>query len=233
MKVLARPGRINTITTGAIHFVDKPHTRRHSHINPEQERIALLIELQKDLSKVLPEEEVRKVLILFSALYIKDRDTALHSLRVRDCAVAIAGRCNLTYEEEVAITVGAPLHDIGKIGCPHSLFTNTGHPNTLEKDAIRNHPGYGAFILQQAGLGHIPGLVDIAEKHHERINKSGYPHGLKGSNIPLIAMIVAIADSFDTMTSDRPYKEPLDEETAMQKLWEEAHYFDNQIVRQI
>ena len=235
MKVFRYQGQIDTIgTTKALHFLDNPnYLRVDFHMKPvdvDQERINLLIELQKSLSKVLSEEDCQKVLFLFSALYIKDRDTALHSLRVRDYALAIAGKCKLTYEEEIAILVGAPLHDIGKIACPDSLFTNTGTLTTLERKVVKKHPGHGALIVQQTGLGHIPGVDDLARKHHERIDGSGYPDGIKGSSVPLIVRILAIADAFDAMTNDRPYKKSLDEATAMQKLWESNHHFDKEIV---
>ncbi len=227
-------GVINTL--GAIHFLDRPHRLRAGfHMKPvdfEQEEINLLIELQKSLSKILPKEDYQKVLFLFSALYIKDRDTALHSLRVRDYALAIAGKCKLTYEEEVAVLVGAPLHDIGKLEFSDSLFTSKAPLTRSERDLIKKHPDFGAVIIEKMGL-HYPGLIEAVRGHHERINGSGYPDGLSGSRSSLLARIIAAADTRDALTSDRPYQKPLDEATAMQKLWESNHHFDREIVKEL
>jgi putative nucleotidyltransferase with HDIG domain len=141
---------------------------------------------------------------LASALDARDPYTAGHSRRVSDYACAIARNMNLPDEEIEVIRIGALLHDIGKIGIPDELLRKPGRLTASEMAVLREHPVIGRHILE--GVQGFQRYLDIVELHHESWDGSGYPHGLKGKQTPLSARIVKVADAYDAMTSDRPYR---------------------------
>jgi len=104
------------------------------------------------------------------------------------------------------IELVAPLHDIGKIGIPDSILLKKGRLNEQEFETMKKHTIYGYEILRNRSVRILKFAAEIALTHHERWNGSGYPKGLKGEQIPISAQIVGVADSFDAMVSDRPYK---------------------------
>jgi HD-GYP domain-containing protein (c-di-GMP phosphodiesterase class II) len=127
------------------------------------------------------------------------------------------------------IKYGSWLHDCGKIGIPEAILNIPGALDAEQFDTIKKHPGWGADVARKAQLPEP--VVNIVLYHHERIDGKGYPTGLKGADIPLEARIVAIADAFDAMTSDRPYRKKLSAKEAMYALKEgESAYFDPDLV---
>jgi response regulator RpfG family c-di-GMP phosphodiesterase len=152
---------------------------------------------------------------LASALDKMDRYTAGHSERVATYAVYLARRLGLD-DKEIEITrQSALMHDIGKIGCALNL-NKPGKLTDDEYEVFKKHPGYGKDILSPIKFLHplIPGV----HLHHERYDGRGYPLGLKGSNIPLIARIISVADTYDAMTSDRSYRRALPHEVALAEI---------------
>jgi HD-GYP domain-containing protein (c-di-GMP phosphodiesterase class II)/pSer/pThr/pTyr-binding forkhead associated (FHA) protein len=146
---------------------------------------------------------------MMTSIQAKDVYTRGHSERVRHYSRILGKELGLTGQELYRLTLGAAVHDIGKIGMPDSVLKfNTNPRLTPEQlDEVKKHPARGAKIL-----GEIPFLRDVvaaAELHHEDWNGGGYPHGLKGEEIPLIARIVAVADTYDAITTDRPYQKGL------------------------
>jgi HD-GYP domain-containing protein (c-di-GMP phosphodiesterase class II) len=141
---------------------------------------------------------------LAQALDARDAYTAGHSRRVSDYSFAIAKAMNIPEQELETIRVGALLHDLGKIGISDLVLQKPGRLTPEETQLIQQHPVIGKRILENVqGLEEYLGIVEL---HHENLDGSGYPHGLKGEKTPLPARIVKVADAYDAMTSDRPYR---------------------------
>ncbi|NJL34874.1 MAG: GAF domain-containing protein, partial [Chloroflexaceae bacterium] len=133
-----------------------------------------------------------------------------HSRRVSHVAVEIARELGCNAEQIARIRIGSRLHDLGKIGISDMILSKKGQLDANELDVIRQHPAIGFNLLQDAGLGELLSeeLKAVIE-HHERLDGTGYPRGLKADEISLIGRIVAVADVFDALTSDRPYRSAL------------------------
>ncbi len=137
-----------------------------------------------------------------------DGDTSVHSMRMVHMAKEVARSLGCTEEEVRLVRLAALLHDIGKVGIPHEILHKPGPLSEDEWSVMRRHPKIGRQILGQAG-GKFELLSHIVVAHHERWDGKGYPYGLSGEAIPLGARILTVADSFDAMTSDRPYRKAL------------------------
>ena len=144
---------------------------------------------------------------LARAIDAKDRYTHGHSARVAEYSAEIARRAGKTEKETREIYFAALLHDVGKIGIPDSIINKEGSLTEEEADTIRMHPVIGSEILQS--IKQSPYISVGARYHHERYDGRGYPDGLKGENIPEIARIIAVADTYDAMTSKRSYRSTL------------------------
>ena len=141
---------------------------------------------------------------LAQALDARDAYTAGHSRRVSEYSCAIANAMNLGADDLEIIRVGALLHDLGKIGISDLVLQKPGRLTPEETELIQQHPVIGKRILENVqGLEAYLGIVEL---HHENLNGTGYPHGLSGEETPLHARIVKVADAYDAMTSDRPYR---------------------------
>ncbi len=138
------------------------------------------------------------------AVDAKDSYTKNHSDRVSYYAVLLAKALNLSEEEVEIIKDGGLFHDIGKIGIPDSILQKTARLTDEEYSDIKNHPSIGEHILLPAKI--FNNIIPMVKYHHERYDGKGYPCSFSGTNIPLCARIVCIADSFDAMTSDRSYR---------------------------
>jgi putative nucleotidyltransferase with HDIG domain len=163
------------------------------------------------------------------ALDARDPYTAGHSERVSTISLAI-GRClSLADAELEVLRLGALLHDIGKIGIGDQVLMKPGPLTAEEYETIKQHPVVGARILRSVPFlePHIP----IVELHHERPDGKGYPHGLRGTEIPLVASIVHVADAFDAMTSARAYRPARAAAEGLRELWRCAGtQFDAEVV---
>jgi putative nucleotidyltransferase with HDIG domain len=164
------------------------------------------------------------------ALDARDPYTAGHSERVSAVSLAI-GRCLSLDEAQLEVLrLGALLHDIGKIGISDQVLMKPGPLTDEEYEIIKQHPGVGARILRSVPFlePHIP----IVELHHERPDGKGYPHGLHGAEIPLVASIVHVADAFDAMTSARAYRPARATSEGLRELWRCAGaQFDAEVVQ--
>lgn len=153
---------------------------------------------------------------LAAALDARDPYTAGHSLRVANYAVKIGKLANLPEETIDELRKSALLHDIGKIGIPDAVLLKEGRLSKEEWELIKEHPALGEAILKQiepkdAMAPFLPGV----RSHHERYDGRGYPDALQGDQIPLFGRIIAVADAFDAMTSDRPYRKGLNTSQAI------------------
>ncbi len=169
------------------------------------------------------------VFALADTIEKKDPYTGGHTKRVMEYSVAIGIELGLSKKELENLKLAAILHDIGKIGISDSILLKKGNLSDNEFKVIQNHPMLGAEILS-----HIKQLKDIipgVKHHHEKFDGSGYPEGLKGEEIPLIARIIAVADTFDAMTTNRPYRKGLSPKEALNELENKAGtQFDERIV---
>jgi putative nucleotidyltransferase with HDIG domain len=160
------------------------------------------------------------------SLESKDSYTFGHCERVAHNAVAVARSLGLDDEQQMAIRLGAYLHDVGKVKVPHEILNKPG-PLTLEEfEVVRKHPLWGIELL--AGVEFPWDIKPIIRWHHERLDGTGYPDGLSGDGLPLSAQIVGIADVCDALTTNRPYRValPLTEAcavvTQMRSAWSSA-----------
>ncbi|HTF85594.1 MAG TPA: HD domain-containing phosphohydrolase [Cellvibrio sp.] len=161
----------------------------------------------------------------------KDNETGLHVIRMSHYSHIIARAAGFDETTAEDLLHAAPMHDIGKIGIPDSILQKPGKLTPDEWAVMREHPVIGARIIgvHPAGLLHM--AHDIALTHHERWDGSGYPRGLQGEDIPMVGRIVAVADVFDALTTQRPYKKawPLNEAIAYIREQRGKH-FDPQLV---
>ncbi|HWC13874.1 MAG TPA: HD domain-containing phosphohydrolase [Actinomycetota bacterium] len=165
---------------------------------------------------------------LNAALELKDPYTLGHSRRVEKHAYRAALALRLRSCEIEELTLAAALHDIGKLAVPDHVLRKPGALSDRERDAINRHSAAGAEIL---GMLDDPAITAIVRSHHERWDGRGYPDGLAGHEIPLGARIIAVADTYDAMTSSRPYRAGSSRKRAVAVLRDEAgHQFDPEVV---
>ena len=153
---------------------------------------------------------------LANALDARDPYTAGHSRRVSEYSCAIAGVLGISGQPLDDLRIGALLHDIGKIGISDGILLKAGRLTAEEEALIRQHPVIGRRILE--GVQGFQAYLDVVELHHENWNGTGYPHGLTEEHTPLAARIVKVADAFDAMTSDRPYRRGISHQDAVRIL---------------
>jgi HD-GYP domain-containing protein (c-di-GMP phosphodiesterase class II) len=153
---------------------------------------------------------------LASALEAKDPYTREHTGRIRDMAVALSVAMKIPAPQRRAVRLGSILHDVGKIGISDSILQKPGPLTELEWEVMRSHPVVGERMLK--GIEFLHDALPVIRHHHERWDGDGYPDGLRGEQIPLGARIVAVCDSFDAMTSDRPYREAIPPDAACEEL---------------
>lgn len=146
--------------------------------------------------------------ILRYTVEAKDTYTRGHSERVSEYSVLIGKKLGLPQSDLKTLKIGGLFHDIGKIGIADSILMKTGKLTNSEYNEIKKHPIIGKNILSNASI--FQDIIPIVLYHHERYDGKGYPESLRGNDIPLLARIVCVADSFDAMTSKRSYRDVLD-----------------------
>lgn len=160
--------------------------------------------------------EMDTIAALARAIDAKDHYTHDHSGQVSDYAVMIARQIGLPPEELDVIRFKALMHDVGKIGIEEHILNKPGRLTRDEFDRMKQHVSIGVDILKRVdGLGRI---IEGADNHHERLDGSGYPHGLKGDELTVHDRILGIADAFDAMVSDRPYRKAMPQSVALLEL---------------
>lgn len=179
----------------------------------------------------LQETYAATVRMLAFVIEAKDPHTHAHLERSFKYAKMLARRVDAELANNKVIEYGFLLHDIGKVGIPERILSKAGPLTAEEWEVMKMHPVIGSRIIEPVGA--LAGAAAVIEGHHERFDGDGYPRGLKGEEIPLAARIFAIADSFDAMTSDRPYRKALALDEALAELQRCAGtQFDPECVRE-
>lgn len=153
---------------------------------------------------------------LATVIEAKDQTTRGHLDRTQVFGLALANRIDPELAASPTLGYGFFLHDIGKVGIPEHILCKAGPLSVDEWMVMRNHPVIGAQIV--APIAFLADTVELIRHHHERFDGSGYPDGLRGQSIPLGSRIFAVADSFDAMTSDRPYRGSIGIDRALEEL---------------
>jgi HD-GYP domain-containing protein (c-di-GMP phosphodiesterase class II) len=220
---MAGPGNLHravlSLKLGAQGFVMKPFTAREL-------LLTVGVALQKN-SHIREKEKMRvfqamevvhrdAVKALAQAIEAKDHYTGGHCDRMAEYAVAIAGKFNLSVLEKKILAYAAALHDVGKIGIPERILEKAGKLTQEEYAIMKTHPEKGADIIR--GVGFLAPVAPLIYYHQEHYDGQGYPEGLAREEIPLGSRIVAVLDTFDAMTSDRPYRKALSIERAVAEL---------------
>ena len=206
-----RTKRYEALEAGADEFLNKPvdsiemMTRLRSLIRSKH-----LIDDLEDSKNIIR--------MLANAIEAKDGYTGKHTERVASYSLALARLSGVNQDLWPTIEMGALLHDVGKIGIPEAVLGKPGSLDEAEYNKIKEHPDIGVEIVKP--LSFLKDVIKVIRFHHERIDGTGYPDGLKGENIPMEARIVSIADAFDAMTSDRPYRKGMPKEKAIEILKE-------------
>lgn len=190
-------------------------------VEAREYQLELLIDELRRLNEQIKHNSVQTIAAMAQALEARDAYTRGHAERVADIAARIAAGMGLDLETVELIRTAGRLHDIGKIGCSDRIFQphEAKNPPEVVKE-IMAHPTAGAEILKH--LDFLSEVVTLIHSHHERIDGKGYPRNLKEADIPLGARIIAVADGYDAMTTDRPYQRGMTHEAALEILRKQA-----------
>ena len=209
------------LALGAKDFIRKPFIPEILTLRVKQ--IAELLRLQKHLAEEVDRKTkeneqlfLNVVSSLAGAIDAKDPYTNGHSSRVADYAKEIARRYGYNLKEQSDIYIMALLHDVGKIGVPDNVINKEGTLTPMEFEKIKKHPVIGSQILKN--IGEMPKLSVGARWHHERFDGTGYPDGLVGEEIPEEARIIAVADAYDAMSSNRSYRGIMSQERIREEI---------------
>ena len=218
--------RYAALDTGATDFLMKPldrvefltRSRNMLALQASRKKLGdhaawLADEVRKATSEIVLRER-ETVLRLSKAAEYRDPETGAHIMRMAHYSQLIARQLGLKIEEQELILEAAPLHDIGKVGIPDGILLKPGKLTEAEFEIMRQHAQIGYEVLKGSSSRVLQSGAEIALGHHEKFDGSGYPRGLAGEAIPLFSRIVAVADVFDALTSERPYKRMWDDESA-------------------
>ena len=215
---LTAEARVGALEVGAVDFIGKPYAvdevllRVRNHLHTRSLHLAVASQNRELEHKVQArtrelEDAAWEVLErLARAAELRDDDTGMHTRRVGDLAARIAAALGLEPAQVEMIRRTAPLHDVGKIGIPDGVLLKPGKLNEGEWELMKRHTTVGAEILAAGRSEMVRMAEQIALAHHERWDGGGYPLALAGERIPLTARIVALADFYDALSSDRPYR---------------------------
>lgn len=235
--------RVKALMSGARDFISKPFdrvellSRMHNMLEVRllhkavQNQNLLLEEKVRERTQELEETRMEIIRRLGRAAEYRDNETGLHIIRMSKFSQILALAAGMAERDAEMILNASPMHDIGKIGIPDSILLKPGKLDADEWETMKKHSTIGAKILS----GHPSELMQMAREialtHHEKWDGSGYPAGKQGEEIPLVGRIVALADVFDALTSERPYKKAWPVEEAVDFIKENSgKHFDPRLV---
>lgn len=231
------------LQAGANDFLTKPYDRtevvlrinnllrtRHLHLQLQQHNSTLEEKVRKRTAQL--EQAQHEILrLLGRASEYRDDVTGQHTQRVGALSAIIAERLGLDPLQVQRIRLAAPLHDIGKIGVPDEILLKPGRFEPEEFERMKTHTLIGADMLADSSFDILMLAGVIARSHHEKWDGTGYPQGLRGDEIPLEARIVALADFYDALTHERPYKRAWSHEETMEEIERQrGKHFDPRVV---
>ncbi|MDH7568342.1 MAG: response regulator [Armatimonadota bacterium] len=218
-----------SIQRGAVDFLSKPITTAELVIAIERNLERQRVEAQRR-REATAEILFETVQAFAAAIDLLDPYTAGHSHRVADLADRMAVAAGLSEEERWELRLASVIHDVGKLFLPPSILRKPGRLEPDEWAEVRKHPSHGCQVVSHImALGRVAALI---RHHHENVDGSGYPDGLEGEAIPLAARILAVADAYEALTSNRSYREALSRQEAFRVLQQEAgHRYDSAVVR--
>jgi putative nucleotidyltransferase with HDIG domain len=220
--------KVQGFELGAVDFVTKPYQREEllarvrTHLEVQRLRNHLEDLIEERTRKLKESEQRLKASLLDSisaisaTIEMRDPYTAGHQRRVASLAKAIATELQLPEEQIEGLNLAAVVHDVGKVQIPAEILSKPGHLNPIEFSLIKMHPETGYEILKAIEFPWP--IAKIVLQHHERLDGSGYPHGLKGEEILLEAKILSVADVVEAMTSHRPYRAGLGVDVALEEI---------------
>lgn len=233
-----RKSLLNGLESGADDYITKPYdryelrarllgiTRLNRYRKLLNERASLEVAHEKLLSAYDATIEGWS-----HAMDLRDKETEGHTLRVTELSEKLGRIMGIEEEELTFMRRGALLHDIGKLGVPDSILLKPAKLTDEEWLVMRQHPQYAFDMIQP--IEYLRPALDIPFCHHEKWDGTGYPRGLKGEEIPLVARIFAIVDVWDALTSDRPYRPAWEKERVLAHIKEESgKHFDPYVVEQ-
>ncbi len=197
-------------------FLDDPFTENELYY---ADAIAASVAVGIETAQLVEQQReqfIQTVTTLARAVECKDQYTGDHTKRVTDYSLLLAEELKVSPNERYQIQIGTPLHDIGKIGIDDAILRKPGKLTFGEFEHMKTHTVKGAVLLDN--MTHLGPMIPIVRHHHERWDGSGYPDGLKQDQIPHIARIVSVADAFDAMTSNRPYRPAMPADRAFLEL---------------
>ena len=245
--------RLRAVEAGANDFIAKPIDQTELHVRTtsllkmkesqdavrqyqaelEQKVEARTAALRKTLDEVVEarrkthEAHLDTIRRLVLAAEYKDRNTAAHIQRISHYCELLAQELHLLPNDIETIRIASPMHDVGKMSIPDAILLKPGKLAAEEWGVMKRHTTAGAYILNDSPSELLQAGSIIAHSHHEKWDGSGYPHGVAGEEIPLRGRICAIADVFDALTSERPYKKAFPEQTALTMMQEgRGRHFD-------
>jgi len=205
---------------GVLDVTDKMNGQEYTSgdlnlLNTLARQVSVAIENAK-LYKEMQDNCLAMVRFLADTLEAKDQYTSGHSLRVTEYAVAIARRYGCNDQEVNDLRYAGLLHDIGKVGIAEWILKKPDQLKEKEFNIVKQHPQVGEKIISR--LGFLSSVRKIIRHHHENLDGTGYPDGLRGQDIPILTRIMKVADAFDAMTSNRPYRRALGSDKAIREL---------------
>ena len=221
---------------GAVDYITKPisppivlsRIKTHLALYDQSRHLESLVQQR---TEELTDTRLQIIRRLGRAAEYKDNETGMHVIRMSLFCKFIAQELGMDPEWCELLYNASPMHDIGKIGIPDAVLLKPGKLDADEWEIMKKHSEFGAEIIGKHNTPLLKMAEEIAIYHHEKWDGSGYPSGLKENDIPLCARIVAIADVFDALTSERPYKKAWTEERALDLLSEESgKHFDPELI---
>ncbi|MDB5822574.1 MAG: two-component system response regulator [Herminiimonas sp.] len=186
---------------GGVDYIVKP-------VSPPVVRARVSAHLSRVHAALLEQSYRDAILMLGNAGHYNDTDTGEHIWRMAAYAQALARGCGWDPRRSLQLELAAPMHDTGKLGVPQAILRKQGPLTPEEWVVMKTHPRVGHDILSKSDAPVFQLAAEVALRHHEKWDGSGYPDGLRGTEIPESARIVALADVFDALSMKRPYKEP-------------------------